>query len=537
MMKKMLKLMVLFVLCLSVNIFAAVTWAPAAEGTDWTTPSSWLGGVVPVAADIVELTSAYSCEVNSATAGLKELNTGNGSTAVLNVNSGGTVNMGGGGHINVGRRGNSMINVYDGGSIINTGGARIGMGWTTDSIINQYGGYVKPSVLLSIADNSVYNISGGTLDISDGDNSAVKIGVNNVNPDSILNISGTGEVVVTGNCYMTVGLDSRNGGKGVVNQSGGYLNLSTCAKDLTLGLDANTRGIYNISGGDVDVLSNLLVGTNGYGEFNQSGGTTDITGYVLIGKYYGSNGKLTVSGGTFTTASGPLYVGNAGIGTLEISGGTFNCTNTVRLGALQDAQGFMTISGGSVNISNYLQAADPIAEPTVPDPNQYAELTVIGSQATNITVGGRLDFRNKYNAKINFVFDAGGITPIECADYATLEGTTITYGVAEGQGLAIGAQYDAVISANGVAIDGTNVFVDESDIYDFSYAVVDLAEGGQALRFTVTGINYADCAEAIAAGISIPADINLDCVVNLEDFAIIASQWMDCNDPSGVNCQ
>jgi hypothetical protein len=246
---------------------------------------------------------------------------------------------------------------------------------------------------------------------------------------------------------------------------------------------------------------------------------------------------MTLSGGTFNTTGGAMYVGNTGTGELEVSGGTFNCSDSLRLGRFEDAQGYLTISGGSVNIGGYLQAADPIVGAT--DPNQHAEITVLGSGASNITVGGRLDLRDKESTKLNFRFDENGITPISCGDHAPIEGTEITFAEVEGAALVVGQQFDAIVTATGftVVVDATNVYVDESDVYDFSYEVVALAGGGEALRFTVTDINYPDCASAVAAGVTLPADFNLDCVVDLADFAEMAANWMVCNDPSGTNCQ
>ncbi len=476
--------MVLTVLCLSVNLLAAtVIWSPTSEGIDWNTPAAWTGGI-PAAGDIANLTSSYSCELNTATAALNELNLGNASTAILNVNSGGTINMGGTGHINIGRYGHSTVNVYDGGSIVNIGGARISLDWVSSSVVNQYGGYVEPHTLLSLAPNSAYNISGGKLAIlgSKG-NAALRIGNNNPNPDAFFNLSGTGEVEIIGTGAFQMGFDSRNGGKGTFNQSGGYLNMSACDTDMVIGRDLKTVGKYNLSGGTVTVKKNAFVGHNGSGELN-------------------------------------------------ITGGTFNCEQTLRLAIGQNGIGKVTISGGSVNIGGYIQAGAPVT-----DPNQYAELNIIGSGAANITAGGRLDFKDKYNANINFVFDDGGITPIHTTDFALLQGCGITFDAAEGAALALGSEIDVIISDTGIESNANTTFTNNSDIYDFSYAVVDLVPSGKALRVTVTGINYPDCAAAIAAGIYLPADINLDCVVDLADFAIMASQWMDCNDPSGVNCQ
>lgn len=483
-MRKMLKLTVLTVLCLSAALMAAtVTWSPSADGSDWTNAAAWVGGV-PASGDIAALTSAYSCELNSATAALNELNLGNASTAVLNVNSGATLNMGGTGNINIGRYGNSTINIYEGGSIINTGGSRISLDWTGSSTVNQYGGYVEPHTLLSLAVNSAYNLSGGKLAIlgSKG-NAALRIGNNNVNPDAFFNLSGTGEVEIVGTGAFQIGFDSRNGGKGTFNQSNGYLNMSACDTDMVIGRDLKTIGKFNLSGGTVAVKKNAFVGNLGYGELN-------------------------------------------------ISGGTFNCLQTLRLAIGQNGVGKVSISGGSVNISGYIQAAAPTA-----DPNQYAELNIIGSGAQNISAGGRLDFKDKHNANINFVFDDGGITPIHTADLALLQGCNVTFDVAQGAALAVGGTIDVIISDMGIESSESTVFTNKSDTYEFSYAFVDRDAGGKALRVTVTGINYADCAAAVAAGVYLPADINRDCVVDLADLSVIASQWMTCNDPSGANCQ
>ncbi len=44
------------------------------------------------------------------------------------------------------------------------------------------------------------------------------------------------------------------------------------------------------------------------------------------------------------------------------------------------------------------------------------------------------------------------------------------------------------------------------------------------------------CADVIAAGLALFGDANEDCHVNLEDFAIFAANWLQCNDPLNPNC-
>jgi hypothetical protein len=45
-----------------------------------------------------------------------------------------------------------------------------------------------------------------------------------------------------------------------------------------------------------------------------------------------------------------------------------------------------------------------------------------------------------------------------------------------------------------------------------------------------------DCAEVKARGLTLPGDLNGDCKVDLDDFAILASQWHLCNSPGIAGC-
>jgi hypothetical protein len=45
-----------------------------------------------------------------------------------------------------------------------------------------------------------------------------------------------------------------------------------------------------------------------------------------------------------------------------------------------------------------------------------------------------------------------------------------------------------------------------------------------------------DCREVGYRGQLLEADINADCTVDLNDFAMLAGTWQNCNDPENVNC-
>jgi hypothetical protein len=44
------------------------------------------------------------------------------------------------------------------------------------------------------------------------------------------------------------------------------------------------------------------------------------------------------------------------------------------------------------------------------------------------------------------------------------------------------------------------------------------------------------CAEAIARGLGLKGDLDGDCDVDFYDYAIFASEWLKCDDPSNPNC-
>jgi hypothetical protein len=45
-----------------------------------------------------------------------------------------------------------------------------------------------------------------------------------------------------------------------------------------------------------------------------------------------------------------------------------------------------------------------------------------------------------------------------------------------------------------------------------------------------------DLAESCAAGVYIDGDLNKDCYVNLEDFAMLMQDWLKCSDPQNAEC-
>ena len=90
-------------------------------------------------------------------------------------------------------------------------------------------------------------------------------------------------------------------GTATFNQTGGTHNVTG---DLILGNQATGNGTYNLSGtGNVAVTGSTIVGSGGIGTFNQTGGTNTVSGALTIANTTGSTGTYNYSGGSLTAGS------------------------------------------------------------------------------------------------------------------------------------------------------------------------------------------------------------------------------------------
>ena len=120
------------------------------------------------------------------------------------------------------------------------------------------------------------------------------------------------------NNWLAVG---REGGTGVVNQSGGSVTKSGNGF-LTIGGNG-VRGTYNQTGGTL-VSNRTFIGETGdaIGVLNASGGTTTFDGQIFIGRGNNANGTLTV-GGTAEVTGPTISLGTAdnAVATVNLNGG------------------------------------------------------------------------------------------------------------------------------------------------------------------------------------------------------------------------
>jgi autotransporter-associated beta strand protein/T5SS/PEP-CTERM-associated repeat protein len=229
----------------------------------------------------------------------------------------------------------STYNISGGTLRLTNGGADIALGTDGTGNFNQTGGLVEaPGILVNhrnAGGSANLDISGGTTNIGGrglviAANSATIRGTANVTSAGSIGVGryGTGTLNVQDNAQVTtnnlLNMGDANGFAGIVNQTGGTLNVNSIR-------DAhwpNNISTYNLSAGALNVTNDLNVGWDGIGIFNQTGGTATAGQLVidangLTGPIGGQNDTATLSGGVFNTTN------------ILLSGGTLNIQGTAQV--------------------------------------------------------------------------------------------------------------------------------------------------------------------------------------------------------------
>jgi autotransporter-associated beta strand protein len=169
--------------------------------------------------------------------------------------------------------------------------------------------------------------------------------------------------------FMVVGF---NGDRSQFNMSGGTLNLSNNLITVAAG-GTNSIGVANLSGGTFNsvattgysaTIGGAFIGENGLGILNMSGtANLVLTGWGLrMGHNSGASGIVNLRGGTITTVSASLGNGSA---IFNFNGGTLTANN--------DNSGFMPnltaayVYGGGATIDDgghAITVAQPLLAPT-----------------------------------------------------------------------------------------------------------------------------------------------------------------------------
>lgn len=154
---------------------------------------------------------------------------------------------------------------------------------------------------------------------------------------------GTGQVTVAGGTVMAGEVNV--GEQGTLTVAGGSLTVT----DNRLGIVL--EGTLWLTGGQLTVLTNTIggamtIGFFGDGQMTVSNGLF-VGGALHIGDAIGSQGSLTVAGGTIALSQ-ELDVGRQGQGALWMNGGLLIVTNGPSVTVASPAGAQMTVSNGTV---------------------------------------------------------------------------------------------------------------------------------------------------------------------------------------------
>lgn len=229
-----------------------------------------------------------------------------------------------------------------------------------------------------------YNLSGGELNTTWTDVGRNNIGVfnqgggiHNAYSLTLGSCGGCGGVNSSGTYNLYGGYLNTNGttvsayGEGIFNQDGGTHNVTS---DLLVGTGPavvgapERKGTYNLSGGDLNIGNNTIIGAgnSGFpgepgalGHFYHTGGNHNITGSLIIGQY-GSEGSGTGvyelseldTGEGFTESNlntNTTVVGEGGSGLFNHYRGTHTIVNDLNVGQNAGSTGTYNLYGGDLS--------------------------------------------------------------------------------------------------------------------------------------------------------------------------------------------
>lgn len=193
-------------------------------------------------------------------------------------------------------------------------------------------------------------------------NRVVNYNVNAAQPLNFLRlsggvVSGSATVNMPANTFLVnaaqIGID----GQGIFNQTGGFFQTSSgsfTTSGLFLGVNANGRGTFNLSGGNLTVgtSTRAAIGMTGVGTLNLTGGNANFTGNLILGESATGVGRVNL-GGTADVRFDPgtiLTVGQSGFGVFTQSATSLNVSD-LRIGGSSGGAGEYRLTGGNLGIS------------------------------------------------------------------------------------------------------------------------------------------------------------------------------------------
>jgi len=239
----------------------------------------------------------------------------------------------------------------------------------------------------------VLELSSGTIAVSD--ESSMYVGYNVgatgsvwitggqlilTNTDVELGYDGSGEMTISNGTVQgdinVCGFDGLGGGVGTLTVAGGAVTGNV---DISYGYgEGGSSGTVWLTGGQIINESTLYIGDSGIGQMTVSNGML-LTEGLEVGYFFGSQGTLTIAGGTNVLSSfvhvgrggtkatvwmtgGLLFTTNdltnigdeGGVSQVIVSNGTWQ-SQRIRVGSSGEAICPLTLDGGTTTVSSNLQ--------------------------------------------------------------------------------------------------------------------------------------------------------------------------------------
>lgn len=169
--------------------------------------------------------------------------------------------------------------------------------------------------------------------------------------------SGQGTLTVIGGTNSLTGdmLIGYNGGTGAVWLAGGQLSAMNSTTDVGL----TSVGQLTVSNGIWQTLQ-VFVGDHAgsQGTLTVAGGTNTVSSGLVVGNDAGATGAVWLTGGQLTVTNDFVYIGESGVGQMTVSNGASLAEETVLVSYFPGSQGTLTVAGGTNSLSGGLVVAN-----------------------------------------------------------------------------------------------------------------------------------------------------------------------------------
>lgn len=433
-MSKKLIYVLILILLFSVSVINAATITSAASG-NWSNTTTWVGGIVPTAADNVTIVAGHTVTVTAST-NITNLNLST-TTSKLVINSDQTLLVSG----TFANAGTTTNGVNGPGSILFTGTATFGSLTPTGVRPNVVIGNGVSANTVTVGANTLVNdmiVNGGatlsfltrTIGINgvftnygavSGSTGQVNLATGNFTNTNtgIFTITSTGRITTTVGSFSNSGTITFSGA-GRLYLGGNYTNSGTCT--LTNGGLVYFTGVANQS---IQGFTSTGVVT-----MQKTGGTATLTSSVTAGGL-----TLNGLGGTLNLVSG-THTFN---GTLTRTNGTLNCGSSLLRIGLSASGTVATINTGTGTVEYFRLGNQTVA------PLTYNNLTLSGSGVKTITTATTF---------ITNVLSMEGAATVSAAPTYNVASATLQYNISTPR--TIGVEWvTPFAAAGGVVISGS----------------------------------------------------------------------------------